>query len=143
MAARTQMVVAAAATVFLSAAFVVLRRKQSKSASRSQQVAGPEAGESKGSSSVVIRTTEMHTGGEPVRIVESGYPHIPYVLSPALRLLLSLSSNLMILLTHFPIVVYSGATILEKRRFAKQHLDHLRCVCACVCVFNPTSAMVQ
>lgn len=25
---------------------------------------------------VCIRTTEMHTGGEPVRIVESGYPEL-------------------------------------------------------------------
>ena len=43
-----------------------------------------------------ITTTEMHTGGEPVRIVESGYPPIP------------------------------GKTILEKRRYARTHLDHLR-----------------
>ncbi len=38
----------------------------------------------------------MHTGGEPVRIVRSGYP---------------------------PVV---GTTILEKRRYAREHLDHLR-----------------
>jgi len=43
-----------------------------------------------------IRTCEMHTGGEPLRIVESGYPEIP------------------------------GATILDKRRHAREHLDHLR-----------------
>ena len=43
-----------------------------------------------------ITTTEMHTGGEPVRIVESGYPPIP------------------------------GATILDKRRYARENLDHLR-----------------
>lgn len=43
-----------------------------------------------------ITTTEMHTGGEPVRIVESGYPPIP------------------------------GATILDKRRYVRDHLDHLR-----------------
>ena len=43
-----------------------------------------------------IRTVEMHTGGEPVRIVTAGYP---------------------------PIV---GDTILAKRRFARDHLDHLR-----------------
>lgn len=43
-----------------------------------------------------IRTTDMHTGGEPVRIVVDGYPPIP------------------------------GDTILDKRRHAKQHLDHLR-----------------
>ena len=43
-----------------------------------------------------IRTCEMHTGGEPVRIVTSGYPEIP------------------------------GATILEKRRYARERLDHLR-----------------
>ena len=38
----------------------------------------------------------MHTGGEPLRIVESGYPEI------------------------------EGATILEKRKYAKDKLDHLR-----------------
>jgi trans-L-3-hydroxyproline dehydratase len=43
-----------------------------------------------------IATTEMHTGGEPVRIVTAGYPPIP------------------------------GATILAKRRHAQVHLDHLR-----------------
>jgi len=44
----------------------------------------------------VIETVEMHTGGEPVRIVASGYPAIP------------------------------GDTILAKRRHALEHLDHLR-----------------
>ena len=43
-----------------------------------------------------IRTVEMHTGGEPVRIVAGGYPLIP------------------------------GSTILAKRRHARDHLDHLR-----------------
>jgi trans-L-3-hydroxyproline dehydratase len=43
-----------------------------------------------------IETLEMHTGGEPVRIVVSGYPPIP------------------------------GATILDKRRYAREQLDHLR-----------------
>ncbi len=43
-----------------------------------------------------IRTCEMHTGGEPVRIVVDGYPPIP------------------------------GETILDKRRYAREHLDHLR-----------------
>ena len=43
-----------------------------------------------------IRTCEMHTGGEPVRIVTSGYPPIP------------------------------GETILAKRRYARERLDHLR-----------------
>jgi len=43
-----------------------------------------------------IATTDMHTGGEPVRIVTRGYPDIP------------------------------GATILEKRRYARERLDHLR-----------------
>ena len=46
---------------------------------------------------MAITTTEMHTGGEPVRIVESGYP---------------------------PIL---GDTILDKRRYVREHLDHLRC----------------
>jgi trans-L-3-hydroxyproline dehydratase len=43
-----------------------------------------------------IHTVEMHTGGEPVRIVAAGYPPIP------------------------------GTTILAKRRHAREHLDHLR-----------------
>lgn len=43
-----------------------------------------------------IRTCEMHTGGEPLRIVEAGYPEIP------------------------------GATILQKRAHAARELDHLR-----------------
>jgi proline racemase len=43
-----------------------------------------------------IETVEMHTGGEPVRIVAKGYPPI------------------------------QGDTILEKRRFARDHLDSFR-----------------
>jgi trans-L-3-hydroxyproline dehydratase len=43
-----------------------------------------------------IETVEMHTGGEPVRIVTKGYPAIP------------------------------GGTILEKRRFARNQLDAFR-----------------
>lgn len=43
-----------------------------------------------------IETVEMHTGGEPVRIVVAGYPPIP------------------------------GDTILDKRRFARDKLDRLR-----------------
>ena len=44
----------------------------------------------------VIRTVDMHTGGEPVRIVVDGYPSIP------------------------------GRSILDKRRHAREKLDHLR-----------------
>lgn len=43
-----------------------------------------------------LRTVEMHTGGEPVRIVVDGLPEIP------------------------------GATILDKRRYAVEHLDGVR-----------------
>src|SRR3954453_3745776 len=43
-----------------------------------------------------ITTVEMHTGGEPVRIIPGGYPPL------------------------------EGATLLAKRRFAEQRLDHLR-----------------
>ncbi|MEX2531054.1 MAG: proline racemase family protein [Gemmatimonadota bacterium] len=43
-----------------------------------------------------IRTIETHAAGEPLRIVVDGLPHIP------------------------------GATILEKRRWAQEHLDDLR-----------------
>ncbi|MHA1568220.1 MAG: proline racemase family protein [Alphaproteobacteria bacterium] len=45
---------------------------------------------------IVIETTEMHSGGEPVRIVTSGYPPV------------------------------EGDTILAKRRYARERLDHLR-----------------
>lgn len=45
---------------------------------------------------VAIETVEMHTGGEPVRIVTAGYPPV------------------------------KGASILKKRRYAREHLDHLR-----------------
>jgi len=43
-----------------------------------------------------MRTVDMHTGGEPVRIVIDGYPEI------------------------------FGATILDKRRYVRDNLDHLR-----------------
>ncbi len=43
-----------------------------------------------------IEVLDMHTGGEPVRIIRSGYPPVP------------------------------GDTILAKRRHVKEHLDHLR-----------------
>lgn len=43
-----------------------------------------------------IEVIDMHTGGEPLRIITSGYPEIP------------------------------GADILAKRRHARAHLDHLR-----------------
>lgn len=46
--------------------------------------------------SLRITTTEMHTGGEPVRIVESGYPRL------------------------------TGGTILDKRRRAREEFDHIR-----------------
>ena len=48
------------------------------------------------SSQVCIVTTEMHSGGEPLRIVDSGYPEI------------------------------LGRSLLEKRRYLRDHLDHLR-----------------
>src|SRR5438067_4466534 len=43
-----------------------------------------------------VRTIEAHAAGEPLRVVVEGIPPIP------------------------------GATILEKRRFAREHLDDLR-----------------
>lgn len=43
-----------------------------------------------------IHVLDMHTGGEPVRIIRDGYPPI------------------------------EGATILAKRRYVREHLDHLR-----------------
>lgn len=44
----------------------------------------------------VLRVVDMHAAGEPVRIVESGYP------------------------------VLTGATLLDKRRQARERFDHLR-----------------
>lgn len=46
--------------------------------------------------SLSINTTDMHTGGEPLRIITSGYPEI------------------------------QGNTVLEKRRYVRENLDHLR-----------------
>ena len=43
-----------------------------------------------------IHVLDMHTGGEPVRVIRGGYPPVP------------------------------GETILAKRRHAREHLDHLR-----------------
>jgi trans-L-3-hydroxyproline dehydratase len=47
-------------------------------------------------SGTAIETVEMHTGGEPVRIVVSGYPEVP------------------------------GPTLLDRRRYVRDRLDHLR-----------------
>ena len=44
----------------------------------------------------VFTSVEAHTAGEPLRVIAAGLPEIP------------------------------GNTILEKRRFAREHLDHLR-----------------
>jgi trans-L-3-hydroxyproline dehydratase len=46
--------------------------------------------------SVSIKTTDMHTGGEPLRIITGGLPEIP------------------------------GKTVLERRRYFRENLDHLR-----------------
>jgi len=43
-----------------------------------------------------IHTIDAHTAGEPLRVITAGYPELP------------------------------GETILEKRRYAREHLDHLR-----------------
>ena len=43
-----------------------------------------------------ITTVEMHTGGEPLRIITSGYPAI------------------------------EGKTILDKQAYMRENLDHLR-----------------
>ena len=45
---------------------------------------------------MILSTVEMHTGGEPTRIVVDGWPH------------------------------FEGRTLLDKRREAKEHFDHLR-----------------
>ena len=46
--------------------------------------------------SMVVKVIDMHTGGGPVRIAVSGYPEV------------------------------TGDTILEKKRYAEQNLDHIR-----------------
>jgi trans-L-3-hydroxyproline dehydratase len=43
-----------------------------------------------------LQTIDAHTAGEPLRMVVAGYPDLP------------------------------GATMLDKRRYAREHLDHLR-----------------
>ncbi len=43
-----------------------------------------------------ISTIDMHTGGEPLRILTDGYPPV------------------------------QGETILEKRKYFRDHLDHIR-----------------
>jgi len=43
-----------------------------------------------------IKTIDAHTEGEPLRVITSGFPHL------------------------------TGNTILERRRFAKEHYDHIR-----------------
>ena len=45
---------------------------------------------------VKITTIEAHTAGEPLRIITSGYPEV------------------------------QGETILARRSYAREHLDHLR-----------------
>jgi len=45
---------------------------------------------------VRIRTIDAHTAGEPFRVIVEGYPELP------------------------------GATMLERRRYAREHLDHMR-----------------
>ena len=44
----------------------------------------------------MVKTVEMHTGGEPVRIVVDGYPSL------------------------------QGKTILDKRRYVKEKCDYIR-----------------
>ena len=44
----------------------------------------------------IIKTIDMHTGGEPLRVILEGYPEI------------------------------KGATVLAKRQYLKDHLDHFR-----------------
>lgn len=45
---------------------------------------------------VKLNTIDMHTGGEPLRVVTAGFPHVP------------------------------GESLLECRRYVKDHYDHLR-----------------
>jgi trans-L-3-hydroxyproline dehydratase len=45
---------------------------------------------------ITIKTIDMHTGGEPLRVIVEGYPEI------------------------------KGTNILERRRYVRDHLDHLR-----------------
>ena len=43
-----------------------------------------------------LTTIDAHTAGEPLRVVTGGFPEVP------------------------------GDTMLQKRRYAREHLDHLR-----------------
>lgn len=45
---------------------------------------------------IKITTIDAHTAGEPFRVITGGFPELP------------------------------GETILERRRYAQEHLDHLR-----------------
>lgn len=57
---------------------------------------GNDAKKSKLDFDLELKTVEMHSGGEPLRIVTCGYPRV------------------------------EGATVLEKRRYCREKLDHLR-----------------
>jgi proline racemase len=56
----------------------------------------PEADSGERSAIGLVRTVDYHTGGEPFRIVVDGVPAL------------------------------EGATVLERRRWAREHLDHVR-----------------
>ena len=60
------------------------------------RMASKSALESNNNESFEITTVEMHTGGEPLRVITSGYPEI------------------------------KGETILAKRRYVTENLDHIR-----------------
>lgn len=49
-----------------------------------------------GEGTIILKTLDMHAAGEPLRIVTDGFPDLP------------------------------GATILERRRYCREHFDHLR-----------------
>ena len=84
---------------------------------------------------MVIHTVEMHTGGEPLRIIQSGRQHH----SSTVRYLKEYEQKKDYMWHVFPSLSagyppIEGATILEKRRYVRSHLDHLRTLL----MFEPT-----
>ena len=73
---------------------------------------------------VCIKTVEMHTGGEAVRIIVSGKCVLSYGLSKQLCWKNFTPADPVNSPSGYPPV--PGDSILEQRRYAKEKLDHLR-----------------
>ncbi len=64
-----------------------------------------------------LKTVEMHTCGEPTRIVYSGYPDLPYALPTVTPM--------------YPLSDLQSGTLLEQREYAMSHHDNLRRALIC------------